>query len=139
MKKSDALRLQTVDSKDFAPIISAIDPSQATRLPIGIELIADPHIRSIPARGTVSTAWQGVLFHGADDSYPVSPRVLLGYAWKDKKFQKVVEGTKLPNKSVQDMLKDGLKVKVTGYTEVMVDEYQKDTQRARSMPVFEAV
>ena len=139
MKKRDATGLPVVDPREYSPIISAADPGQATRLPIGIELTADPNIRSIPARGTVSNAWQGILLHAGEESYPVSPRVLLGYAWQDKKFQKVVTATKLPNKSVQDMLKDGLRVKVTGYAEVMVDEYQKETQRARSMPIFEAI
>lgn len=138
MKKSDAIKLPIVPATEYAPLMSAKDPEQSTRIPLNVELVADPNVRSIPARGSIAQPWQGIAFYNGEETYFVSPRVLRGCAWQGGVFKKVVQ-CKLPDKSPQDMLKDGLKVKVTSYESVMVDDFGKETQRARQMPVFEAI
>ena len=138
MKKIDAIKLPIVPPTEYAPLISAKDPEQSNRIPLNVELTADPNIRSIPARGSIAQAWQGIAFFAGEETYFVSPRVLRGCAWQGGVFKKVVE-CKLPDKSVQDMLASNLRVKVTSYVPVMVDDFGKETQRSRQMPLFEAI
>lgn len=139
MKKSDALRYKVVTSKDLAPIATSIDPANASRLPVGVELTAEPELRFIPATGRIEKDWQGVIFSDKDENaYAVSPRTLLGFAFVGGKFTNVAKQP-FAKKPLVDILKDGLTIKVVAYEPVEVDDFTTKELVSKDMPVFAIV
>lgn len=136
MKKQDC-DYELVSPKDANSIVTSADPINASRLPIGVVLTAQPDLRLVPASGTITKPWQAVMLVDelTQDVYFVSPRVMLGLAFKGKKFGKVIEQP-FPKVPLLDYLKNSPKVTISEYANVKVDDFETKELVDKAMPRF---
>ena len=138
MKKSVVIGYKVVPMSEVSPMAQSADPANSGRVPIGTILQADKDLHYVPATGTMAKPWQAVIGTNGDDGFPISPRVFMGFAYVDKKLVQVSERN-FPKKPLIDLLKSGIKFRVTGYPDVQVDDFESKELVTKAFPSIELV
>lgn len=135
--KKELCTYKVVSAKDLKPILTAMDPLNSNRLPIGITLKVLKDVVEVPATGTLTSPWQAVqlLDESSRELYFVSPRVFLGLGFQNQKFVQVIERA-FPKTALIEFLASEPTVKVTEYREVSVDNFETKQLEVKSMPVI---
>jgi hypothetical protein len=137
MKNANCPYKAVPDSK-VSNLVSAADPLNSTRLPIGVKLKVHPQIFEVPASGSIANPWQAIkLTDASDECYFVSPRVFAGLAWFERKFSRVMTQP-FPAGSILDYIKTQPEVEVVSYNPCDVDVFGSNPleQVTREMPLF---
>ena len=138
MKKSVISSYKIVPEKEVSPMAQSADPANSGRVPLNTILTAERDLRFVPATGTMTKPWQAVIGTNGDDSFTISPRVFLGYAYVGEKLVQVSERN-LPKKPLIDLLKGNLKFRVLSYESVQVDNFTTKELEAKDFPMIEII
>jgi hypothetical protein len=126
-----------VSEKDIAPIATALDPLNSTRVPEGTYTVK-PNLHFIPASGEMIKPWQAVILENADEVFPVSPRVFLGLGYVESRLVEVMPRN-FGKKTLISLIADGkFMVTVSGYESVNVDNFTTKKLEPKDFPVIVA-
>ena len=133
MKKSVVEGYRDVPESQISALAQAIAPESANRLPEQIVGFL-PRMKFIPKTDTMPE-WQAIIaLDNQGNAYPISPRVLKGYAWISKKLVKY-DAENCVAVSAIDFAKANTAVTVT-YNDHEVDDFGKPDLITRALPHF---
>lgn len=139
--KKEQCTYKIVSSKDLKPIITATDPLNANRLPIGVELKVLKDIVEVPpvAGGALTTPWQAIQLMAPDrELYFVSPRVFLGLGYQNGKFVSIL-ARNFPKIALLAFIATEPTVIVRDYGDVSMDNYETKELENKKMPIIELI